>query len=464
MSEQFDWNDVPEHVMEEYQERIMLVESLLDDSIDELAKKNLRGEYCEKHGVTDRTIRNYLAWYRSGGPGELLFFKPIPPADRIKDHELRQAILSLVNERPTRTVRQLRRLLDSQEEFKNRIASVSDRTIYRFLLEQGLSKDARYALLSGTSRISYHQFQATHSLALVQGDARDGIWLTLPDGKKCKTYLFVWIDDYSRKILYAEYYRDEKLPRMEDSFKKMILRWGIPEKVYIDNGNVYSSAHFAWICKELGTKKIHHKPYAAYCKGKVEAVQKILKYDFQGDAAMASFGSLDELNTALWAWIDMVYNLRVHSSTGEQPNKRFQEGLTPAARRISDIRWFEALFLMRQSRTVTKYGKIKLFGNQYSVHDVPHGTVVEVRFNPFDLARIYLFKDKTLHQTIEASQMNTSCAPFVPEESKDSGNKVSEASRNYFTKLREQHQNFMRGESSYIPYSKLNNKENKDNG
>ncbi|MCJ7778521.1 MAG: DDE-type integrase/transposase/recombinase, partial [Sedimentisphaerales bacterium] len=254
MSEQFDWNDVPEHVMEEYQERIMLVESLLDDSIDELAKKNLRGEYCEKHGVTDRTIRNYLAWYRSGGPEELLFFKPTTPAARIKDHELRQAILSLVNERPTRTVRQLRRLLDSQEEFKNRIASVSDRTIYRFLLEQGLSKDARYALLSGTSRISYHQFQAAHSLALVQGDARDGIWLSLPGGKKCKTYLFVWIDDYSRKILYAEYYRDEKLPRMEDSFKKMILRWGIPEKVYIDNGNVYSSAHFAWILKELGTK------------------------------------------------------------------------------------------------------------------------------------------------------------------------------------------------------------------
>ncbi len=73
-------------------------------------------------------------------------------------------------------------------------------------------------------------------MELVQGDARDGVWLPDPDKpeKAKKTYRFGWVDNYSRKILVARYYWDEKLPRIEDSFKTMVLRWGIPKKAYLD--------------------------------------------------------------------------------------------------------------------------------------------------------------------------------------------------------------------------------------
>ena len=97
---------------------------------------------------------------------------------------------------------------------------------------------------AGTAPRAYHSFEAPHSLALVQGDARDGIWLDLPDGSRKKTYLFVWIDDFSRKILFGKYYLDEKLPCLEDSFRYMVLRWGIPLAVYLDNGAVYISRQF----------------------------------------------------------------------------------------------------------------------------------------------------------------------------------------------------------------------------
>ena len=84
-------------------------------------------------------------------------------------------------------------------------------------------------------------------MELVQGDGRDGIWLPDPErtgGGQRKTYLFAWVDDYSRKILFAKYFWDEKLPRMEETFKTMVLRWGIPLKVYLDNGSVYSAGQF----------------------------------------------------------------------------------------------------------------------------------------------------------------------------------------------------------------------------
>ncbi|HYX06965.1 MAG TPA: Mu transposase C-terminal domain-containing protein [Bacteroidales bacterium] len=457
MEEIIDLNQIPEQLVNAWQARITLVESLLDDTISYQEKKKLRLEYMAEHNVCARTIRYYVAWYKKEGAARLLLYRPRPPAQRIEDQALQAKILDLIDERPTRSVKQLRDLLSCLADFKEKINRISNRTIYRFLQEKGLTKKKRYIMACASSRTSYHQFEASQSLALVQGDARDGIWIVLPDGKKRKTYLFVWLDDHSRKILYAEYYWDEKLPRMEDSFMKMILRWGLAEKVYLDNGHVYSAKHFAWLLAQLKIKKIHHKPYAAYCKGKIESCNKTLLYEFQAEAQLAGMSSLDELNTALWAWIDMVYNLRKHSSTGEVPNKRFQDGLPREVRRVTDIQWFNNLFLMRDTRTVSKYGKVKLFGNQYRVKDISHGTVVEVRFNPFDLKEVYIFTDKKYNQTVTPAKLNTLTAPSVPEESKKSQHTVSQESRNYFTTLREQHQKML-GQKQ-IPFYELKQEE-----
>lgn len=457
MKKKFDVNQIPDHLVSAWQARIALVESLLDETLGYEEKKRIRVDYMESHGISERTIRNYVFWYKAEGPLRLLLYQPGQPAKRIEDEALQAKILSLLDERPTRTVRQLRALLSCIPEFRIKVSRVSDRTIYRFLQEKGLTKKRRYAMACESTRISYHRFEATRSLTLVQGDARDGIWILLPNGKKKKTYLFVWLDDFSRKVLYAQYYWDEKLPCMEDSFKKMTLRWGLTEKVYLDNGHVYSSKHFAWLLSQLEIKKVHHKPYAAYCKGKVESWNKTALYEFQKEAQMAGMSSLDELNTALWAWIEMVYNLRKHTSTGEVPNKRFQDGLPENVRRIKDVQWFNNLFLMRNHRTITKYGQIKLFGNRYKVKDIAHGTTIEVRYNPFDLKEIYVFRDKKCNQTIIPVEFNTGTAPSVPEESKKLDREVSRESRNFFAILREQHQQAMGQEQ--ISFSKLKKEE-----
>ena len=346
----------------------------------------------------------------------------------------------------------IRELL-SGTEFADVIAGISNRTIYRFLCENGLSEKERFRLQTGKDHKIYRQFQAEYSLKLVQGDARDGIWL--PDGKggQYKTYLFGWVDDYSRKILHAQYYRDEKLPRMENSFKKMVLRWGIPEKVYLDNGSVYIAKQFAWVLKELGTKKVHHPAYCAWCKGKIEAVMKTIKYDFQAEAALAGFTTLEELNSALWAWIDVVYNQRIHSTTGEAPHKRYIDALPKEHRRVSDLKWFSNLFYSRETRTVTKYGRVKLLSNQYKVTGVSAGQVVEVRYDPFDLHHIYRFENGKAVETLKVASLKQSMQVNIPEESKKSEKKVSQDAVNHFSALREAHNKMLL--ASVVDYSKL---------
>lgn len=453
-----DWQCLSDSRFEKSATILELVESLADESLSLKDRKELRDGFRTRHGVTDRTIRNYIARYRQSGAQAFLTAEVRPPSPRIHDKDLADAILALVKERPTRTVPMLRKLLTVDSRFVEGVGGVSDRSIYRFLLEHGLSQKTRHALLSDDGRMSYHRFQAPRPLDLVQGDGRDGIWLDTKDGKK-KTYLFVWVDDYSRKILSGKYYFDEKLPRMEDTFKRMILRWGIPAKVYLDNGSVYIAKQFAWILAQLGTAKLHHKPYQAYCKGKVEAVNKTIKNEFQAEAQRAGFQTIEELNSAFQAWVDLEYNVRIHSQTGQSPDRRFADALHADIRRVADIAWFEALFLMRASRTVTKYGKIKLESNEYPVTSYPHGSVVEARYDPFDLSRVFIFKGPQLVETTSVSKLVNRTATALPEESKASANEVSSHAQAYFQTLREQHLKALTGNPSPVSYSRLSRKD-----
>jgi putative transposase len=192
---------------------------------------------------------------------------------------------------------------------------------------------------------------------------------------------------------------------------------------------------------------------AFHFKGKVEAVMKTLKNEFQSEAQRAGFATLEELNSALWAWIDVEYNLRNHSTTGESPNDRFAAGLPADHRRIENLEWFESLFLVRDTRSVHKYGLIKLEGNKYRTQ-VPHGTVIEVRYNPFDLSAVWRYEADICVETLKVHALNHPAAERLPEERDVPAPKVSQAASRYFTELRER-QTQIRNAEATPRYSRL---------
>jgi len=442
MSAPIDWEQIPEGEYEGYRKRLQIVELLLDDSIDGASKKGLREQFHRDNGVSERTVANWLARYLKEGPAGLMFrHRHRPRSPRVADEQLRTRILSLVRELPSRSVATLRRLLRADPTHAAAICQVSNRSIYRLLQDNGLGHTQRRAMLGGIAQKAYHSFEAPHSLALVQGDARDGIWLDLPDGSHKKTYLFVWLDDFSRKILFGKYYLDEKLPCLEDSFKYMVLRWGIPLAAYMDNGSVYISRQFASVLAELRIKGLHHKPYQAHAKGKIEALQKTVKNEFQSEAARAGIRTVEELNSAFWAWAEVEYNTRLHSSTGQAPDERFLQGLPKDHRRVEDLGKFQAMFLWKAKRTVSKWGKISLYANPYPVQMRAPGAVVQVRYDPFDLSEVLIYDPDTtnpLESSTPTKQVNTR-APNVPEESRKTHREISQQSLAYFTRLRERY-------------------------
>jgi hypothetical protein len=151
----------------------------------------------------------------------------------------------------------------------------------------------------------------------------------------------------------------------------------------------------------------------------------------------------------------MEYNARAHSQTGQAPDARYVEGLHGEHRRVTDVGWFEALFLLRASRTVTKYGIVKLESNEYHATKIPHGSVVEVRYDPFDLKAVSLYQNGTFIQTATTAQLNNPTAQTVPEERQTPQATVSSDSARYFERLRENHAAIQKKDLATIAFSNL---------
>ena len=107
---------------------------------------------------------------------------------------------------------------------------------------------------------------------------------------------------------YAEFFFDEALPRMERVLKIALLRRGVPQAVYVDNGQVYSSLQFHAACATLGIERIQTAPYSPEAKGKQERFFETLRLQFLPEVEAANVTTLTELNESLWAWLEMIYH------------------------------------------------------------------------------------------------------------------------------------------------------------
>ena len=415
------------------------VEPLMSEYLTSEQKRALRLEVCQKLGIAERTLYQLLKELREIGTISLV---RRVRSDKGKARKFNPAMLEkakeLLTQNPSRSISMVMDIIKADPETEYLVKDISKGALYSHLKKSGFDLGK---IRNSFSKAPFRSFEAAYCNALWQGDARHGIYLPHPDkqGSIKRTYLFAWVDDYSRKILFAKYYWDEKLPRLEDCLRQAILRWGIPEKIYVDNGSAYISNQFTCIVTGIGIRKTHHPPYQAWCKGKVEAVMKRIKR-FQTEAECAGLKTIDELNETLAAWLEIEYNNKIHSQTGETPNNRFNNNaLKYPPKRITDIEKFNANFLWREYRIINKYGYISLFGNSYRVYDIGIGEKVETRFDPFNLTNIYIYFCGKYISTVKAYKITNTEYKKVPEELKKADHQISKESQKYFTRLREKY-------------------------
>ena len=263
----FSFND---RQLEEIQYRYALLEPLLDEYLSQKEKQEYAEAVRQDLRISERTLRRYLQRFREQGAGALIRKKCSDAGQlRVFSQPILKRAQELLKQNPRRSLPMLMELLCADAQVGEKVKTISPSTLYFHLKKAGHEFRGKNVQ---TPTGMYRRFEAEYPNQLWQGDARHGIPLPHPDkpGKHKMTYLFAWVDDFSRKIMEARYYWDEKLPRMEDCFRRAVLRWGLPVRVYCDNGRVYLSKHFLILLSDLQVKKIHHRAYAAWCKGNVE--------------------------------------------------------------------------------------------------------------------------------------------------------------------------------------------------
>lgn len=336
-----------------------------------------------------RTLERYLSQYRKHGWEGLL---PNPRRD-IGRHRLPETVIeeaiALRRERPERSVEQIIYMLEESGRVKRGEVAVS--TLSRHLRKAGV---AQRELLTDLDR-GFRRFEVEAPNILWQSDAQHTLYLPDPKDpkKRKKAILFAILDDYSRLVIHGQFYWDEKLPRLEDCLKKAILKHGVPEQFYCDNGAVYSSLHLIRICGKLGVRLSHSRPYRPAGRGKIERFFRFVDTSFKPEAYESiqngQIQTLHQLNEAFQAWLEGYYHQRKHGSTGEAPADRYKR-MDKSSRRISMLDLSD-IFLWEEERTADKTGCISLSGNRYEVDLELARRKVQVRFDPFDLKTIQVW-------------------------------------------------------------------------
>ena len=433
-----------------------------DQLRQQIASRRYHIPYSSRRSVSTTTLARWERMYQERGFDGL---KPQLRSDQgscraISPETLHRAE-TLKREQPLRSARSIIRMLSLDTTNPIPEPRIAPRTLRRQLSRRGATAAQ---LLAEQRPKPYRRFQRSHFGDLWQGDAMHGPQLPDPadPNHQRQVFLFAFLDDHSRLVPHAQFYWNEQLPRMEDCFKRALLRFGCPLSVYVDQGSVYKADQFNTICACLGIQRILGTPYYPEGRGKIERFFQFVQSDFLPELAHSSVFTLRQLNESLLAWIEVVYHTKCHSETGQAPLERARQDPAPTTRPV-DPEQLRQTFLHRDRRKVTKTATFSFQRNRYRVPDYLRGQTVELRYDPFDLTQIEVWFNDAFLQLAEPDRIVTTMHPDVTPNPVPTS--VPDSGLDYLALLRQERERLIQEQLDSIHFSQLepsNPKENDD--
>ena len=238
--------------------------------------------------------------------------------------------------------------------------------------------------------------------ALIQHDASHHRWSPYASEK---WVLVTSLDDFSRKLLYADFFPFETTWAHIQAAESLILRYGLPLRYYVDSLRVFrfvqrrdsvwrrhvletDEANPQWrqVMQVLGVGVTY--ALSPQAKGKVERPYRWLQDRIVRTCAIDRIADIKEVRAVLRQEVSRYNDHQVHSVTGEIPSIRFEKAKKSGN---SLFRPFilpkpytsaKDIFCLRERRMVSAYRKISLFKKEIVVPKVPPREEVEVHLVP----------------------------------------------------------------------------------
>ena len=257
--------------------------------------------------------------------------------------------------------------------------------------------------------------------ALVQHDGSTHLWS--PYSKE-KWTLITSIDDYSRLLLFAEFFPGETTWAHIQATKAVVETFGLPLRYYVDSLRVFrfvQGRDSFWRKHVLQTDDVDTQwgkmmdwlgidvifALSPQAKGKIERPYRWMQDRIVRTCALEKITELGEVRDVLREEVDRYNQHQVHSTTGEIPALRFARALSSGN---SLFRPFSVpvpysspddIFCLRETRITNGYGRISLFNHEIRIANVPLRQEVDVHLVPRNIMQIRIWFQNALAHSVD---------------------------------------------------------------
>jgi len=282
-------------------------------------------------------------------------------------------------------------------------------TLYRFARNNNLMRDPQLATTEVVRPFEFEKFGQMWTADFMHGPK-------LYEGKKKrKSYLHVIIDDCTRYVVSGRFYASESIHSLILELMTAIRRYGIPYRLYTDNGSAYNSRHLKIVCANLSMGQPHTPPGRPQGRSKVERFFRTVRQQF---LAKQRYKTFDEINAAFIEYLS-DYHHRIHCTLTCSPMQK-RMGSESVCRQVPEVADIESLFRLQRRCRVYNDGTIRLQKRAFEVPEALPGGRVSIYYLPWDLSRIYYGDDLKLAKPVDltANAYRFDNANFPPHKGK----------------------------------------------
>lgn len=345
--------------------------------IYDILRKKAAQEYdipgSSRTRIAPETLRYWVKLHRKHGFAGLY---PRPRRDRGKPRSMPakvvDVLLHIKEESPKLTVKQV--VAEARKQGLTGDLPLPESTVHRLLHQAGLMSKP-----DGGTNKDRRQFSYAWAGELMMSDVMHGPALVRDGRRKHKTYLVAFIDDATRVITHGQFCWGENTATFFPVLKKALLRRGIPQRLYVDNGAAYRSRQLELVCARLGITLVHARPYQPQGKGKIERFFRTVRMQFLNQVHV---DSIEEMNQRFWAWVEGEYHMTPHRGLdNETPLDRWAQvaGRVQVVGPRIDL---DEIFLWEDKRKVRTDRTVSLNGHLYEVAPELVGQSVVLRYDP----------------------------------------------------------------------------------
>ena len=208
------------------------------------------------------------------------------------------------------------------------------------------------------------------------------------DGHTRRVYAIMIIDDHSRLLVGGELFYNDNAANFQKVLKDAIATYGVPNKLYVDNGCSYANEQLSLICVSLGVVLLHTKIRDGASKAKIERSWRTLKERWLYTLDIGQIHSLNQFNELLREYMRQ-YNLTPHSGIQCAPFERYQ-ATKDVIRLPQSKEWLDECFLNRITRKVRKDATVSIDTLSYDVPMQFISQSVDIRYEPNNMDSAFI--------------------------------------------------------------------------